>query len=253
MKSHLNQKNNNSSLDSEEEKQLDELLQQLRCTASKSKSIEADTFFNELVEMLQQPDPPLKEIKEAPQPQQMDDDDSAEEDLFDQIIGEIPPEQLSLEHHHDYQTESEVRNEIAEIESELEANYQKNVFLHKMRDEFMSQQYIEMNLMKRKGLAAQNKIDHERIDHHYSMIKLMVNELSIFSPARKAYLRIIKDDGLDHYDKVQQLITMAQRFLDERQGRKIGFFQRHLGKKALLVHKAIARIDINRNEARVSF
>jgi len=87
--------------------------------------------------------------------------------------------------------------------------------------------------------------DNKRIDKHLLHIHGLVKQLSIFSPAKKSYQKIIGNQELPAYHKVQLLIETARQIKDKRSNNTLGFFARHLAKKNSRIHHEIANIDIN--------
>lgn len=240
--------------DSEEEDLSDTTLQQLDALLAnyqppaQPKSPE-DAFFDEIAEMLKNSDRDSAKIVVAPE---TDNDEYNADDFFDQILKEIPKDQLKSVHWHDDIPSEELRAEIdkmegdlAKIDAQIYEENKKAAYIRKVQSEISDPAYIEDCLMRRKGMERQQELDKNRIAQHLTSITALVKQLSIWSPAKNAYTKILKNKSLSTYDKVQQLIKTASDITKRNSKKKTGFLIEGLTRKAYDIHAAIAEIDVN--------
>ncbi len=243
--------------DSEEEDLSDTTLQQLDALLAnyqppaQPKSSE-DAFFDEIAEMLKNSDRDSAKIVAAPE---AENHEYNADDFFDQIIKEIPRDQLKSVHWHDDIPSEELRaeiekmeNDLAKLDAQIYTENKEAAYIRKVQSQISDPVYIEDCLMRRKGMERQQQLDKNRIAQHLASITVLVKQLSIWSPAKNAYNKILKNKTLSTYDKVQQLIKTASDITQRKSKKKTGFLIEGLTRKAYDIHAAIAEIDVNNDQ-----
>lgn len=177
-------------------------------------------------------------------------------DFFDEILDEIPEDELAAIEEEDQKpmTASEAERQIdalIEDEKKWEAHVRmenkKQAYMQAIADEIVSERYINYCLYHRKGIDAQEQSDNARIQYLLEHIRRMVNQLGLWSPAKNAYNKILNNKILSNYDKVQQLIFLANSIKTRNLQNKRSFIMRRLLRKADLIHALIAAVDINKD------
>jgi hypothetical protein len=234
--------------------QLDALLAAMPDTTSpvtRKVPDEADRYFNEIVEMLNRSD--RESIHEAV----ISEHSKTEEpyDLFDEILNEIPEDQIPDLGHNANKTSGEIRAVVNEIEEGIDKIIQNNILAQKtarhqkeIELEIADPAYRDKCLMQRKGMNVQSQLDHARNVKNLQAIIQLVKGLKGWTPAKNAYLKIIRDNRLSSYDKVQLLIMTANNYVEKNSRQRKGFLLKILTRKSHSVHEKIAGLDINNHQ-----
>jgi hypothetical protein len=209
---------------------------------------EADRYFNEIVKMLDRSD--RDSVHEAA----IIERSSTEEpyDLFDEILNEIPEDQIPALSRNVNKSSGEMRAAVDEIEKGIEKIAQNNILAQKaaryqkeIELEIADPAYRDKCLMQRKGMNIQSRLDDERNVKNLQAIVQLVKGLDGWSPAKNAYLNIIRNNQLSPYDKVQLLIMAANKYVEKNAHQRKGFLLKILTRKSHSVHEKIAGLDIN--------
>lgn len=234
--------------------ELDALLATLPDTtppATRKFSDEADRYFNEIVEMLNRSD--RESLHEAAIIEHTNTEEPY--DLFDEILNEIPEDQIPDLSHNANKTSGEMRAAVDEIEEGIERITQNNILAQKTARyqkeialEIADPAYRDKCLMQRKGMNVQSQLDDARNVKNLQAINQWVKELKEWTPAKNAYLKIIRNNQLSSYDKVQLLIMTANNYVEKNSRQRKGFLLKILTRKSHSVHEKIAGLDINNHQ-----
>lgn len=195
---------------------------------------EEDAFFDEVAEMLEQ----------------IDENEKNEKKYFDEILAQIPKDELTETDDDAIESEEEIEKRIdammaeqEQLDAELARDYKRLQYLKSVEMEIMSENYI--NLATLNSNSHQSELDHARINNLFNYIKDQVRQLGVWSPGKNLYQKILNNKNLSDYGKVQQLIQTAITIHERNIGKEKGFILKRLTYKADKIHENIAGVDIN--------
>ncbi len=144
----------------------------------------ADEYFEEIVDMLNEEDS-LPETK--PYEYAVEDDP----DLFNQILALMPKDQIpKVNPRRSSETASQRNAEIDQLAQEL------SNLAHKENMDITLRNNLENKLQHRKDTYAQAARDELRISAHYQHTLKLVRRISILSPSRRIFAKILNNRAL---------------------------------------------------------
>jgi hypothetical protein len=237
-----------SEYEKELEKKMDALINDLKSSQARPASqrvtkevahekSSADEYFDEIVDMLNEED----SIPET-QPYEFAVEDDT--DFFNQILSLIPKDQLpGVKQRRSKETDADRTAEINLLAQELEKLGKSEKM--DLGLDATPKEYIDKKLLQRKDTYAQAARDEMRISTHYEHTIKLVRGMSILSPSRRIFAKILNNRELDQYDKVQRVIFAARKMTEARKAKQPGIIMQRINQKAYRIQDILAAMDIN--------